>query len=60
MCYNKGWEIDIRKTIKKYEASGVDMEYHDSRFYRKEKPMITLKDGDRVYGTRTLKNASLR
>ena len=60
MCYNKGWEIDIHKTMKKYEASGEDMQYQDSRFYRKEKPMITLKDDGRVYRTRTLKNASLR
>ncbi len=52
-CY-KGWEIDIRKTINEHEAK-ENMDYPDSTFYRKEKPPIVLKDGDRVYGLKSCK-----
>ena len=45
MHKNQGWEIDIRKTMKKYEAADNEPHYPgvpgggfypDSRFYRKE------------------------
>ena len=41
---NDGWKIDIRKTIKRYEAK-ENTEYPYSTFYRKEKVPILLRDG---------------
>ena len=61
MHKNQGWEIDIRKTMKKYEATNNEPYYPgvpgggfypDSRFYRKNKPVFTLKDDGRVYRPR--------
>ncbi len=61
MYENQGWEIDIPKTMKKYEAADNEPHYPgmpgggfypDSRFYRKNKPAFTLKDDGRVYRPR--------
>ena len=59
MKKNEVWEFDLRKTIRKYESSEDEIGYSDSRFYRKEKPTIALRDNGRVCRDYTTKSASL-
>ena len=58
--YDEGWEVDIRKSIKKYEASSEGMGYPDSTFYRHCKPIVTLKSNGRKYIPHDGKTATLR
>ncbi len=63
---NEVWNFNLHATIDKYEDNtphypGVPGGgfYPDSRFYRKDKPVVSLRNNGRKYRERTLKNATI-
>lgn len=54
------WEVDIRKSIRKYEASSEGMGYDYSTYYRHCKPIVNLESNGRKYIPHDSKNATLR
>lgn len=60
MGYNDDWEIDISKSIRKYEASSEGMGYDYSTYYRHSKPIVNLTSNRRKYIPHDAKNATLR
>ena len=66
MSYNDNWDIDIRRSIKRFEAKMVIYPgipgggiYPDSRFYRRGKPIVTLQNNGRKYIPHDSKTATL-
>lgn len=53
MKKKEAWSIDIQKELKKYGCYDQKIGYPDSRFYRKEKERISLRDNGRGYETQT-------